>query len=306
LPIDWHIDFGNECNLACKMCIPQASSVVANQYKKWNFKIKNSSNWTNDLQSWNQFLENIKLVPKINRIHVMGGEPLINKKFKEFIYWLIENKYNNLSISFVTNGTSFDKNFIESLKYFKSVDIEVSLESINRTNNYIRQGSDVNEILSNITKIRNLGFNVVLRSVPQLLSVNDYYQYIKWAFDEKFSIQSIPLSYPYYFCIQVLPQEIKKSLIPKYQKVIEYITENSNSLISTISTGRDISRLPYQMIRECKTIISMLEQPQLDNVQELRKELIEWLVRWDKVYNLDAREYYPEYSEFLEFYGYQI
>jgi MoaA/NifB/PqqE/SkfB family radical SAM enzyme len=29
LPIDWHIDFGNECNLACKMCLPKASSKIA-------------------------------------------------------------------------------------------------------------------------------------------------------------------------------------------------------------------------------------------------------------------------------------
>jgi hypothetical protein len=142
--------------------------------------------------------------------------------------------------------------------------------------------------------------------VPQLLNVNDYYQYIKWAFDKNIIIQSNPLIFPKYLAIQVLPQEIKKNLIPQYKKVKEYIIENSGALINTISTGRDISRLSYQLIRECNTIISMLDQQPPDNIQDLRKELIEWLIRWDKVYNLDAREYYPEYKEFLEYYGYQV
>ena len=29
LPIDWHVDLGNECNLACKMCEPVASSKIS-------------------------------------------------------------------------------------------------------------------------------------------------------------------------------------------------------------------------------------------------------------------------------------
>lgn len=306
LPIDWHVDFGNECNLACKMCHPPASSVIANQYKKWGIEVNNNPNWTNDTESWNQFLENIKAVPKLNRIHIMGGEPLINKKFKEFVNWLIDNEYSNLSLSFVTNGTAFDEKFIQSLKYFKSVDIEVSLESINSTNNYIRQGSDVTQILGNIDNIKNTGLNVVLRSVPQLLNVNDYYQYIKWAFDKKLSIQSVPLIQPSYLAIQVLPYEIKNSLISKYESIKEYINSNSTDMINTISTGRDINRLPYQLIRECDTIISILEQPNPDNVEKLRTDLIQWLVRWDTVYKLNAKEYYPEYTEFLEHYGYQI
>jgi hypothetical protein len=50
----------------------------------------------------------------------------------------------------------------------------------------------------------------------------------------------------------------------------------------------------------------MLDQPEPNNVEELRTILIDWLIRWDKVYKLDAREYYPEYLDFLEKYGYHV
>jgi MoaA/NifB/PqqE/SkfB family radical SAM enzyme len=37
-PIDIHIDLGNYCNLACKMCDPQASSVIASQQVQWGIE----------------------------------------------------------------------------------------------------------------------------------------------------------------------------------------------------------------------------------------------------------------------------
>jgi hypothetical protein len=53
-------------------------------------------------------------------------------------------------------------------------------------------------------------------------------------------------------------------------------------------------------------IVSQLQAPAPSNVQALRSTLVEWLLRWDKIYDLDAREYYPEYTTFLEQHGYRI
>jgi hypothetical protein len=52
MPIDLHIDLGNYCNLACKMCNEFASSRIASQHKTW--KISNSVpvDWTNDKPAW--------------------------------------------------------------------------------------------------------------------------------------------------------------------------------------------------------------------------------------------------------------
>ena len=37
-PVDLHIDLGNFCNLACKMCNARASSTIASQHVKWKIK----------------------------------------------------------------------------------------------------------------------------------------------------------------------------------------------------------------------------------------------------------------------------
>lgn len=58
-PIDWHVDLGNECNLACKMCKPDASSKIAAQYRRWKIIDADQSifeNWTNDSAAWKDSL----------------------------------------------------------------------------------------------------------------------------------------------------------------------------------------------------------------------------------------------------------
>jgi sulfatase maturation enzyme AslB (radical SAM superfamily) len=308
LPIDLHIDFGNECNLACKMCFPAASSRIAQQYTKWNILIDKKPNWTSSDLLYQKFLKNIKSIPNLHRIHIMGGEPLINKRFHDFVDWLVANQYNNLSLSFVSNGTHIDKKLIEKLKFFKSVDIEISLESIHDNNHYIRQGSETKKVLDNLNYLlehRSSTFNIVLRSVPQLLNVNNYYEYILFAYKNNLSIQSIPLTNPEYLAIKVLPITLRHELIVKYQQVKEIILEKS-SKIETISIGRDTSRLEYQLSQECNTIIELLKQPEPVEVDKLREELIVWLTRWDKLFKLNAIKFYPEYQYFLQAYGYCI
>ena len=308
LPIDWHVDFGNECNLACKMCSPQSSSRIAGHYKTWGFDTPAQINWTDDDDSWRQFLTNINLVDRLHRIHIMGGEPLLSKKFKEFIEFIADYK-QSISISFVTNGTLFNDEIIDKLTKFKQIDIEVSLESVHSNNHYIRQGSDTNQVLSNIKKLlslKNENFNIILRSVPQLLNVNNYFDYILYAFNNRISIQSIPLMQPDYLAINILPWEIRKQLIEKYTLVRQQIAESDVNNFNTITTGRDVSRLENQLVRECNTIINMLQSDSPSDVDTLRYQLIEWLNRWDNVYKLNALNYYPEYKEFLIQYGYKI
>ena len=305
-PRDWHVDFGNECNLACKMCHPRASSKIAQQHVKWGILETTPTNWTTDPVQWQQFIDSVDSTKTIHRIHVMGGEPMINKRYVEFVQYLVDQGRTDISMSFVSNGTLINHDLVRLLKKFKEVNIEISLESINDNNHYIRQGSNTSQVIDSVRWLgMNTFFQVVMRSVPQLLSVNNYDQYIQWAFDRKLSIQSIPLQYPAYMAINVLPWNIRAGLVEQYVRVKEYI-ESKTDGIKTIATGRDTSRLGSQLMRECDMIISQLQAPAPSNVQALRTTLVEWLMRWDKIYDLDAREYYPEYTTFLEQYGYRI
>jgi sulfatase maturation enzyme AslB (radical SAM superfamily) len=309
LPIDWHIDFGNECNLACKMCYPRASSKIAFHYDKWQISYSKNPNWINDDTSWQQFLKNVKSVPRLHRIHVMGGEPFVNKKFFEFVQWLIDNKLTHISLSFVTNGTILNHSLLDNLCKFSKVDIEISVESLYDNNHYIRQGSNTEEVWKNIEYIHGLqndSLSLVLRSVPQLLSVNNYHDYIWKAHELGLSIQSIPLREPDYLAILVLPYDLRQQFKTNYENVKNQILEKSPTTYKTLTVGRDTSRLSLQLVRECNSIIKFLDDPEPVNKEQLRAELIVWLNKWDRIYKLNATKIYPEYKEFFQKYGYEI
>jgi len=307
LPVDWHVDFGNECNLACKMCHPGASSKIADRYTKWKIPYDKKPNWVNDSNSWNQLLENIKSVEDLHRIHIMGGEPTVNKKFYKFIDWLIDNKLTHVSLSFVSNGTRLDKSLIDDLKKFRHTDIEISVEAIGETNDYVRQGGNTTQIWENVNfaaKSQTDNLSVVLRSVPQLLTINTYHEYILRAKELNLSIQSLPCFWPSYLSVNILPHDIRDSFKENYVNV-----KNSLSIdgpVNTIAVGRDTSRLDQQLVRECDVMLSLLDSPSPDNVEQQRHTLIEWMMRWDKQFNFDARIFYPEYKHFFESYGYSV
>lgn len=306
MPVELHVDLGNECNLACKMCNPRASSLIAGLYKKWNLDHEVRKNWVNDSVARENFMKSLAQL-KIRRIHFMGGEPTISKRFLEIIQHLIGAGKTDMSISFVTNGTVINSELIDLLKKFESVNVEVSVESMAKTNDYIRQKSNTADIMKTLkwlASLQNDKFQVVLRSVPQLLSVNTYDEYILWAWKNHIAVQGNTLVRPRHLQIKVLPLPIRQGLIEKYEKVKDQLNAERTTNFATMHIGRDVSRLDLQLMRECDAIIQMLNEPEPDNVEELRQELVTWLMRWDQEFSLNALEYYPEYAEFLKEYGY--
>ena len=308
-PIDWHVDLGNECNLACKMCEPKASSKISSLYQKWNLIPASANrNWTLDPVSWQNFLASIESVPDLNRLHFMGGEPLLNKQFPVLLDHLINCGRTDISISFVTNGTILNLELIDRLRQFRTCNIEVSIESVQANNHYIRQAADTEQVWKNINWLltqQTDRFSVILRTVPQLFNVNNYDQLIRYAYDHRVAIQSNPLVQPSYLSISVLPWELRQRLLPQYQDLKNYLRERTSDL-TTISVGRDTSHIELMLIREIDTIMSMLSAPEPRNVEQLRQELISWMIRWDREFALNAVDFYPEFAEFFIQYGYKV
>jgi len=306
LPIDWHVDFGNECNLACKMCNPETSSAIATILRQHNrFDSTPKVSWTNNNKAWTNFLEAVDTIP-IKRIHVMGGEPVMMRKYHEFIDYLIEKNRFELSLSFVTNGTILNQQLIDKLKLFKNTDIEVSIEAVDHVNNYIRQGSNIEQLLSNIQTIKNQQddkLQLVLRTVPQLLNISCYVDLIRYAWHNKLIIEGIPLIRPAFLAIDVLPWEYRQTLIPALTKLKQEM--ESTITIKTIQNGRSLGNLAEKLSRECDAMISMLQQSTPSNVNDLRKALVEHCEFWDRRYDLNINSI-KELEPMFRKWGYEL
>lgn len=304
MPIDLHIDLGNYCNLACKMCNEFASSRIASQHKIWKISDNTLTDWTNDQEAWDRFLAELVTIPKLQNIHFMGGETLIQPRFEEFIDYLIANDRTDICISFVTNGTVYKEELVNKLKLFSRTGIEVSIESTGLTNSYTRQGTDTEQVLKNIDRyISNVG-DITLRPAPGLLTVREYWQVIKLALDKKLLIKSNICTDPEFLNINVLPFNIRQEYKHNYQQLL--VDYNLTDNLYNDYNESDVNN--YKLVAKNQIIqtLSMLDQPVPDNQKVLLTQLCQHIQAWDQVYGYDARIVYPELNELLTGYGYAL
>jgi pyruvate-formate lyase-activating enzyme len=310
MPIDLHIDLGNYCNLACKMCNPQASSAIASQYAQWGLIDNTKSigtDWTKDSKVWYRVLDELANIKKLNNIHFMGGETLITKRFEDFVDFMIDRGRFDLNFSFVTNGTTFNENLINKLKQFNRVGIEVSIETLTEHNQYVRQGTDNQLVLANIKRYlahcNNSNITLTVRPAVSALSIGYYPTLLRYCLENKLLVKSLIVSDPRYLDSRILPHTIKQEYLHRYHQLIaDYNLEQYNTQDDyNESDPNQFSRIIRAQIDTC---INLLESPEPDNSDELLKEMVTQCRRWDDVYGYDARALYPELTEILNNYGY--
>jgi sulfatase maturation enzyme AslB (radical SAM superfamily) len=306
-PIDLHIDLGNFCNLACKMCNAQASSTIASQHVQWGIQQDRKylgTDWTRDTETWNNFKKQLLEIPGLNNIHFMGGETLLTPRFENLVDCLIENRRFDLSLSFVTNGTVFKPALIEKLKRFRRVGLEISIETVTQHNNYVRQGTDTDLVLSNIKKYMSHGndnsVTVTLRPAPSLLTVGYYTDLLQFALDNKLIVKSNLCFEPEFLKIENLPTDVKTLYIKKFKKFLLQFDRTTKKDFNT----SDPSQYENVIQEQAEMFLSLLSQPAPTDNEQQMKNLVEHCQRWDRIYNLDAKKLYPELDQVWKLYGY--
>lgn len=302
MPIDFHIDFGNHCNLACKFCEPQASSKIAAQYNRWGIledKRLLKNNWTADDNIWNNFLDELVSIPNLKNIHLQGGETLLSKRFRELVDRFDQEQKYDVCFSFVSNGTIFDKALMDKLAKFSRVGIEISIETLTEHNEYIRQGTKNEEVISNIKKFNEYfdgdKITVTLRPALSLLSLKKYYTLLEFALENKLLIKSLPIIRPEHLQTHVLPYDIRQTYKQEYLDFIK--KHNLDQVdISTDFNESDWHHYDKGILIETNHVLAELDRPDHPNQAELFKKMLADTSRWDTIYGLSMKKLYPEFN----------
>lgn len=307
-PIDLHIDLGNYCNLACKMCNARASSTIASQEVKWGIESSQQylgTDWTRNEQVWNKFLDEIVQIPRLQNIHFMGGETLLTNRFEHLVDRFIAEGKFDVCFSFVTNGTVFKLALLEKLKQFKRVGIEVSIETIDEHNAYQRQGTDTQTVLNNINKYlehcNNSSITVALRPAPSLLTVGYYDGLLRYALEHGLIVKSNLCFDPKFLHPNVLPADVKKTYLEKYNALLGELAQVD---VLADYNASDPHNHKIAIKEQVLMIKNILESPAPAEVESLLKELVSHCSRWDKIYKLNAKKLYPELTDVWNRYDY--
>lgn len=307
-PIDLHVDLGNYCNLACKMCTADASSSIASQEVKWGIQSSKKflrHDWTKDQLTWANFKNQLLTIPGLNNIHFMGGETLLTDRFEDLVDHMIQHQRFDMCFSFVTNGTVYKPQLMEKLTRFKRVGIEVSIESLGQPNRYVRQGTDTDVVLENIKKFESWcngdNITVTLRTAPSLLSIGTYVELLRWALDKQLVIKSGMVMRPAMLDIKILPDNIKAMYMPAFDQLLAELESINVDVDYNASNHNNIQQVIKSQVIQCRSALSTA-QPHNSNV--LLRQLVEHCKKWDAIYGLNARVTYPELTEIWDQYGY--
>jgi len=308
MPIDLHIDLGNFCNLACKMCNAQASSRIAVQEVKWGIESSRpfvGSNWTKDQTVWDSFKQQLLAIPRLNNIHFMGGETLLTDRFEDLVDTLIAHKRFDICLSFVTNGTVFKPMLLAKLANFKRVGIEVSMETVSEHNSYVRQGTDTALVLSNIDRYQaqcnGSSITVTIRPAVSALTIGHFGGLLEYALRKKLAIKSLLVTTPGFLDARMLPAEVKIQYLSQYQDILQQL--NDLEIPNGFNTS-DPNNYRLVVKEQAQMCINLLNSTLPDQYQQLQQQLVEHCKKWDKVYQYNARTLYPELQVLWDQYGY--
>lgn len=287
-PTSYHISLGNECNLACRMCGPTASSKIAvAEIKAGTYKGPARMNWTEDETAWNHVVDYICTTENLKFVHLIGGEPLLNPRFEDLIDRLLEAKKTDIYLGFTTNGTVFNHNLMAKLQAFRHVDVGVSIECWGKLNDLVRQGSTTQTVLDNIDLYlkyrREAHVYVTLRAVPSALTVHTLDELYRWCITRELDVMTNILVEPEYQQIAQLPKPIKERLLKQYEA-----WEHSEPFPGT-SDPRDPNRFREHIDNEIMAIIKALKQ---EPKNALTEELYEKLELWGWFDHSDIRNYF--------------
>lgn len=246
------IKLNNLCNLKCRMCNPMDStswndwSEVEDYYKQednflvqkinsLNLKKKpfldsfvDSDNW------WNSFE---KLLPYFRRVEFAGGEPLMDPTHYRILDKL-STYGSNIEIKYATNLTILGKSNRNVWQYwpkFKSVAVNVSIDGIGNSYEYIRGNASWAELINNIRQVQTIPnvsriVGAVAVQVSNVLVLDKMIEY--FLDDLGIVFYTNMVNYPRVLCPQVLPKYLKILAIERLETVrnrvqdFKYVKEN--------------------------------------------------------------------------------
>jgi len=272
------ISLSRECNLACRMCGPFASSTWQKIAVDHEEEIKDF--YKPQLEQTPADVEKLfagRDLTKINRIKLLGGEPFITPQTSDFFEYLDKNNIlQNIYFMTNTNVTFFPKKLIKYLKKIKRTNLSVSIDGFESNNDYVRHKSTWPVVLDVIAQWKEFAAqstNEVRISSTTCVNAYNVHQIddiVHWAIDEDF--------FNYNYNIISGPKHLKLEALPP-----AYVEE----------VVKKLEKSP-----EVESVITYIDKMTHD--PDLLQKLKQYTITMDKINGLNLRDYNPSLAKHLD------
>ena len=231
----WDIRFSNLCNLKCRSC----GHIFSSQWYQDQAKLA-GSDWAKNHQvlniagrhendMWEQLIPHLDYV---EQIYFAGGEPLLMHEHYRILEELVKRGLFHVRLIYNTNFTHTqlkDKSVFEYWKLFDSVSVGASLDGAEEYAEYIRKGSDWDQIERNRVEMLRTCPQVDFYISPTLSIMNAWHlpdfhrNWVDRGYIRHKDLNVNILQDPDFYRIDIASVEYKKKLEEKYQKHLEWL-----------------------------------------------------------------------------------
>jgi MoaA/NifB/PqqE/SkfB family radical SAM enzyme len=231
----WDIRFSNLCNLSCRSCGHIfSSSWYADQVKlagkEWQEKNKvlNYAGRT-ETDIWEQLVPHLDYV---EQIYFAGGEPLMMKEHYNILDELERRGRFDVRLIYNTNFTHVklkDRLVFDYWKKFDSVAVGASLDAMGPRAEYIRKGTDWDQIEHNREQMLKICPEVDFYISPTLSIMNAWHlpdfhrNWIDKGYIRPQDLNVNILQDPTHYRIDIAPPKYKQRLRLKFEEHIEWL-----------------------------------------------------------------------------------
>jgi len=223
--LNTEIAVGNLCNLSCIMCRETSSSAILSENQRLNIAKNDQKDF-----SWTDtaflHLEQL-LASKPGLIHLLGGEPMYNKKILDVVNKFSTKDLNRTLLHITTNATQWSEEWQTALKKFRLVRVMLSIDAVGQLFEYIRYPAQFSQVENNIKKIiANKNIKPVIHATVQNLNIASIGKLIAWAKSMNIYIMLELLNHPAHLQITNMPDHLKIQAI--------------DHLVQTLDTDLDV------------------------------------------------------------------
>lgn len=129
-PAYYEVRPSNVCNLMCRMCGPQWSSLVEEEY--------NIIGWHDSTIKYDYTDFDFVKFDNLKKIYVAGGEPTASKDLFKFMQKCIDSNNTDFEFQINTNAHKISARFIELCSHFSNLQFIVSIDGFEKANDYQR------------------------------------------------------------------------------------------------------------------------------------------------------------------------
>lgn len=241
LPVYFDLKLGNKCNLACRMCSSDSSSLIQKEVsdhrdlfsyhpsalEELDYTVKHNVDET----GIDKVFDAIQSVDDVVEIKFTGGEPFLNHRISDLIDHFIDQGISQKTkLNFTSNLTTIPNKLLPKLKHFNYAIINVSMEGIESAYEYIRYPAKWNKFQKNFDELTNSGIETSVVYTVNALTVFNMPEWLEWIKKYDVNWHANPVLYPLFYHTRVLPENLKSLVIERLAKSKHLCPDHVNDI----------------------------------------------------------------------------